>query len=525
MQSRGDRAASAVVGFVLVFGLIVISFSLYQGLVVPEQNRAVEFDHNTAVHRQFQQLRSAVMQTATATAVTPVTIRLGADYPDRVIATNFGTASGSLSTAPAADVSVRNVTAVDAETKDFIGRNRTQLGPYPNRAITYRPTYSYYNTAPVTRYAHTLAVNRFPGSTTVPLSGQSVVDGRRLTVITVTGDLATASSASAVLTPTPLSAPATRLTVTNRSGPVTLRLPTTLTPAAWRSILADELDPNGTVPGKYVTAVRPTTGDAIAIVLERNVSYDLRLARVGIGRAGPAPPAAYLTAPGATAVTVPTNGSQSLGVTVRDRYTNPVSGVPVRATVIDGPGRVVSPTERESDATGRAAFVYRAPDSLATTRTATLEVALGSGSTPQRVVRFNLTIGPTDPTSSLNPAHTVRYVESAKLGPATIGVTFNNTATTPITVTHGRVSFAYQPTGSGPTVVEEITNASTGTVYQSSPLDIGAPLTRFDTRPIGLPIGRSTIALTFDSPFRSGFFVVTFETADGTTATYLVRTD
>ncbi|MFW5957258.1 MAG: hypothetical protein ACOCQ7_02355 [Natronomonas sp.] len=47
MNFGGDtRSVAPVIGFLLIFVILIITFSGYQAFVVPSQNEGVEFDHN-----------------------------------------------------------------------------------------------------------------------------------------------------------------------------------------------------------------------------------------------------------------------------------------------------------------------------------------------------------------------------------------------------------------------------------------------------------------------------------------------
>ena len=62
MELRDDDRAQAIqIGAVLLFGILVISFSTYQAFVVPNQNENVEFNHNQRVQGQLQEVRNAIV--------------------------------------------------------------------------------------------------------------------------------------------------------------------------------------------------------------------------------------------------------------------------------------------------------------------------------------------------------------------------------------------------------------------------------------------------------------------------------
>jgi hypothetical protein len=115
MPAAGQRAVSEVVGTVLLFGFLVIAFSVYQGIVIPEQNQTAEFEHNLAVQKSVQELRNAVRRTASLGAEESVTLTLSASYPNRFLAVNPGGSVGVLQTESLGSITLRNATALDPE--------------------------------------------------------------------------------------------------------------------------------------------------------------------------------------------------------------------------------------------------------------------------------------------------------------------------------------------------------------------------------------------------------------------------
>ena len=169
MTLRGDdRAVAVQIGAVILLGFIVVSLSLYQATVVPNENQQVEFQHNQRVQSDMLEVRNAILGTAATGSAAPATVELGTRYPARVVAVNPAPPSGTLSTSSLGQISVRNATADDAdtttedypETADFW--NGTTHN-YTTKSLEYRPSYANYDNAPTTVYENGLVYNRFRG--------------------------------------------------------------------------------------------------------------------------------------------------------------------------------------------------------------------------------------------------------------------------------------------------------------------------------------------------------------------------
>ncbi|MFC7195918.1 Ig-like domain-containing protein [Halosimplex aquaticum] len=93
-------------------------------------------------------------------------------------------------------------------------------------------------------------------------------------------------------------------------------------------------------------------------------TYDLRMAKAGVGTRVTGTDAAYVTAPSGANATVPEDGSQRLVVEVRDAYNNPVAGVEVTGSADVGALASRTATTGEN---GRATFRYDAPSVTAAT--------------------------------------------------------------------------------------------------------------------------------------------------------------
>jgi len=388
-RGTGDRAVSEVVGFILIFGMLVTAFTVYQGIVVPDQNRQVEFQHNQEVQGQMQDLRNAIIRTAATGSGEAVSLRLGANYPRRTIAMNLGVSSGQLSTRDigGSGVTIDNVRALDSETRDYIDSDANgPLGPYSSKAIQYSPHYTFYTGAPETRIENTIAYNQFD-TANLSLTDQVFVNDRRITLLVLNGSLSQARQGTVSVSTEAISTSSKRIGIENTTGErVNVTIPTTLPVAKWEDILADEMGTNG-----YVVAVSDVPGSsAVRITLEQGETYELSIAKVGVGESTTEEEATYLVDIEGDDVSVVEGGSQKLVVEVRDRFSNPISDVAVTSnSPIEGS---VSPSDETTGTDGRASFVYSAPADVDTSSDVEVSVKFGDGSESGETVTFDIRV-------------------------------------------------------------------------------------------------------------------------------------
>ena len=357
-----DRGQSIQIGAVLLFGALIVALAGYQAFVVPQQNEQVEFSHSQTVQNDLQDLRNALASMTGEASARSVSVQLGTRYPARVIAVNPGPPSGSLRTEgtrdPAVAFEVVNANAT-GETGDFW--TGTDVRNYSTGALVYQPNYNLYGGAPTTYVDNTVVANRFP-SGTVTLTGQTFVDGNRVSLVALNGSLGRTRAGTTSVDVRPVSVATTTVSVTSPdpSSPVTLRLPTKLDRETWLDLLDDQLDgPNGHVSSvDVVNASSGPTFDTLVVTLEAGENYTLELAKVGVGTRVTGTNQTYVTDVSGNGTTVPTDGRTSLTVAVRDSYDNPVSGVPVRASPSNGS---LTATERVTDGDGQATFTLKAP--------------------------------------------------------------------------------------------------------------------------------------------------------------------
>lgn len=383
-----ERAAAVQVGAVVLLAFVVVALSLYQAQVVPEQNEQVEVDHNREVQDRLVAVRSAIVTAGTTGGSPSVTLPLGTSYPDRTVFANPPAPTGTVRTVgttnPAVNVSLTNV-AAEGEAGDFWnGSHNVSTG-----GLVFRPHYNQYRDAPVTVFEHGVVFNlRANGS--AALTGQPLVEGDTLTLLTLNGTVGRTGSRALSLDVAPVSVATRTITVSNDDpGPINVTLHTSVSRSTWRRVLEPEFVANGgnvSAPLGYVS--NPDGLNRVTISLVPG-EYELRLARVAVGSDGGASTgedAAYLVPVGQRNRTVDGGETVELTVEARDRFNNPVSGETVAfhagAGTLDR-GRV------ESDGDGRATVTYTAPSAPGTYR---VNATVDGGGTAAENVTYRIEV-------------------------------------------------------------------------------------------------------------------------------------
>ncbi|SDY41335.1 hypothetical protein [Halobellus clavatus] len=363
MDFRGDeRAVTVQIGAVLLLGFLVVTLSLYQATVVPDQNSQVEFQHNQRVQADMQEVRNAILGTAATESSAPVGVELGTRYPSRVVAVNPAPPSGSLSTTTLGNISIQNAEANDSttatadypETDDFWdGTPRN----YTTTSLVYQPNYANFQNAPTTVYENGVVYNRFR-SGNLTLTGQPVVAGSRISLIVLSGDLSRSGSGTLTVDPRAVSVSTRTVSISNDSdgGDVSVVLPSRLDNETWEGLLdqSGQYDPDNSSDTAHVYAVenRP---DGVELFFEPGVTYQLKLSKVGVGTNIGTTEPAYLTSVDDLVEQPFEDRTYPFVVESRDRYNNPV------------PANVLAASERTSIPNGvtvepgRYRYQYTAP--------------------------------------------------------------------------------------------------------------------------------------------------------------------
>ena len=206
-----ERGQAIQIGAVLLFGALIVAFASYQAVVVPGQNTRIEFSHNQEVQEQLQDLRNVVVGAPGGGADRSVSLPLGTTYPDRLVALNPGPAGGSLRTTALSGNLTISGGVTTGEAGDFWDGSDHQ---YATRELRYEPNYNRYQSAPATGYENSVLYNEFANGTRA-VTGQTLVNGNRLTLVTLDGSLSDSRTGTLDVRPTVLSASTRTVSLTS----------------------------------------------------------------------------------------------------------------------------------------------------------------------------------------------------------------------------------------------------------------------------------------------------------------------
>ncbi|MFB6081494.1 MAG: hypothetical protein ABEJ67_01605 [Halanaeroarchaeum sp.] len=310
------RGQSVQVGAVLLFAVLVILLAMYQSTVVPNQNKAAEFEHSLDARQDLLDARNAILRTFQTGASTPVTVRLGMTYPNHLFAVDPPPVAGTIRTTPGGTVSVTgqdgpvDVCPVSSETK----------------LLNYSAGYNYLRPTPTLVYENTVLYADY-GDDVVQISDQSLVVGSTINLIALRGNYSENGIAATDFAPK-----AGQFRTTPVDDP-NISIPTRLSEGQWEDLLSGE------VPDPADVSV-VSTPDGRVLQLNLTGAYDVRCGLVGassVPEGGPRRDAGGVdinpAGPGDVVVENPTYSSSDKTVTATFNNTGETNVTMTRARV------------------------------------------------------------------------------------------------------------------------------------------------------------------------------------------------
>ena len=363
-----ERGVSPVVGFVLIFALIILVFTIYQADVVPAQNKEVEFKHSQEVEGDMSRLNDAIQQASASGVPQSVTIDTGAQYPDRALAINPGPPIGTLQaetnqTFPVGGVNVDGSAYWDG---------KKSSNNFSTKSLTYTVNYNQLQQDPSFTIDQGLLTKSYGNGRSLPVGDESdpFISNRQINLYLIGGDYQE-SAATAGPTAKPISTSTKHLQFES-SGQSEFPVARGLTKAEcedrWERIYGPGFsNAEGSHPNSFVKC--KGNGEHV-MKLKPNKDFTIRITKVGFGDIS-----GLSTSPKEVVPTEETTGSntptarlnatvgeeRSFTVLVRDEYGNPVSGATVNAT----PSANLDPAPNTTNDQGKATFGYTPPSSAA----------------------------------------------------------------------------------------------------------------------------------------------------------------
>jgi hypothetical protein len=338
-----ERTVSPVVGFVLIFALIMIVFTLYQSSVVPAQNEKVEFEHSQTIEGQMEQLSAAVVNSASATengsTAQRTSVQLGVQYPTRALAINPGNPVGSLEATDPQPVVVSGLSSSQGDGTQ--GFNTT--------FINYRPNYNLFSERREISLEYSMLLKQYPETDTVLAESTDGMFGDdSVNLVLLSSELNERKMSTVVTTEK-----TGHWNTTVQSGGATITLPTTLPRSQWQTLLdeheyAQLVDYEDNSPATNRTTISIDDGTTLT-------ANKLSVGDPGTDDGGfDIEP--YLTNVTSLSPDVYPGSNGTVVVQATDEFGGPLSGIDLEATS-NGSGTVVA-SNAESGSNGKASFVY-----------------------------------------------------------------------------------------------------------------------------------------------------------------------
>ena len=121
------RGVAPVIGFILLFGILILGLTTYQAQIVPQENAATEFQHFEEVRDEMIETRNSVSTAGQADVSQFQDLKLGTRYQTRVFTVNPPPPSGTLQTSDAYNITITDETDTTTNVS--------------TKFITYRPDY------------------------------------------------------------------------------------------------------------------------------------------------------------------------------------------------------------------------------------------------------------------------------------------------------------------------------------------------------------------------------------------------
>jgi|AntRauMinimDraft_4_1070384.scaffolds.fasta_scaffold00037_54 hypothetical protein len=259
-STPGDRGQANLVGFIILFGFLLLSYSLFQAYAIPNQNAEIEYQHYQDARSDMTDLYAEIVTLGQSSSDRQVLVPvdLGMDYPSRLLFFNPPPASGSIRSSGSGTIQINGANAT------------TVCGGNETTGLVYSPGY-HVTTQPDIRYDNGLLYMETAGGEYAMLEDRQLVTNGEINLYRLSGELRAQSGTDTlpieITGPGGSGTPATDVAVTN------LTLRSDLPAAEWNE--SGVLSPG-------LSAV--DAGDDHVRIEGFSGSYDVACHSVGLGQ-------------------------------------------------------------------------------------------------------------------------------------------------------------------------------------------------------------------------------------------------
>ncbi len=258
-----SRAVAPLVGFILLFGLLVVVLAGYQAQVVPQQNADVEFQHFEENRNEMIQLRNAISTAGQSDVSQFPSVRLGTNYQTRTLTVNPPPPVGTLQTSDAYNITISD---------DNEGTDNVNIS---TRFLEYQPGYNELSVGSTWYENSVLYLDESESSRPVIIEEQNLItDGDTLKITALQNEFRQSGTGRVTLELYPTRSNEKQLD--ELEGELTVEIPTRLAEHYWNVL--EDFSENSAVSYKGVDERNSTN----LLMLEVNDRNNISINTVGI---------------------------------------------------------------------------------------------------------------------------------------------------------------------------------------------------------------------------------------------------
>lgn len=237
--TEDNRGAAMQIGFILIFGMLVLVVIQYQATIVPQQNQNIEIQHSEDTHHEFSVIENKIFNTGMTGLPSSTSIEMAPRYPTRLIALNPPPPSATISTSEPTEITVSN----DTDSYDI-----------PTRFMEYKASYREYSNNPTYTYEPAFTYAEFDNDVQTRIEDNLLFVNEGLAIVALQGDFDQTSQTTARLR----FAPTDNLVVYEVED-LSVTIPTRLSESHWESVDESRANVDVTYNGDNVEIERSGT--------------------------------------------------------------------------------------------------------------------------------------------------------------------------------------------------------------------------------------------------------------------------